>query len=538
MQDPAGRLLALGVLAGAIGGLVAGGLDALRAGVALLGPLGDGPWWSTLFVPALGGAVAAAIVGSSGGHLGMASLIEGIQLRSEAPDLRRAAGTGLAAVVALGTGHSGGRESPLGVLASAVAGLAWGRLGLEAGERRLLLAATAAAAISASFNTPLGSAVLAMEVLLGSFALRNFGPVVVATVVGTWIGQALLGSRVAFHAPGFQLGHPWEIVAYAGLGLFAGSLAVLYARGVLWTLGQVGLLVTSPVWRAAAVGLMLGMFALAGLGDTLGTGYPLIERVLSEPTSFTAPLLVLLVLGKLASTGLTFASRLGVGLFAPVLCIGAVSGVLYGRMVGWVAPVDAASFGLVAMGALAASTFHAPLAMLLVLFELTGDFTVVPTMAVASAMAMLVSSTLGPGPLYDALLEQRGVHLDRRVPAGLRAATAGGLAHREGIVTVATDASLHDVVAAFRGTRDNLVWLVDADGRCAGAIHVQDALDALAAGSGAPPVTVVPPVSEETPAAEALHLLAGDHEEVPVLDRDGRLVGVLHERVLLELVET
>ncbi|MCB9691171.1 MAG: CBS domain-containing protein [Alphaproteobacteria bacterium] len=189
------------------------------------------------------------------------------------------------------------------------------------------------------------------------------------------------------------------------------------------------------------------------------------------------------------------------------------------------------------MGALAASTFHAPLAMLLVLFELTGDFTVVPTMAVASAMAMLVSSTSARDRCTTRSSNSAAyTWIGESPPGSARPPREGSPTAR--IVTVATDASLHDVVAAFRGTRDNLVWLVDADGRCAGAIHVQDALDALAAGSGAPPVTVVPPVSEETPAAEALHLLAGDHEEVPVLDRDGRLVGVLHERVLLELVET
>ncbi len=242
--DPSARLLLLAGGVGALGGLVAGVFDFARFHLGRLA-LGGGedalaaaPAWWLLLLPTLGGVVAGFLVRwttQGRGPIGVPRLIHATQLAGERLPLRDGVGTALGALVALVTGHSGGREAPVAGLTASIAEAGLARLGISGAQARVLAAAGAAGAIAASFNTPLGSAILAMELFLGSFALRHFGPVVTATVVGTLVGQALLGERVAFHPPPFVLGSPWELLAYAGLGV----ACALVARGFTALIGLV-----------------------------------------------------------------------------------------------------------------------------------------------------------------------------------------------------------------------------------------------------------------------------------------------------------
>ncbi len=278
------------------------------------------------------------------------------------------------------------------------------------------------------------------------------------------------------------------------------------------------------------------MALLAGLGlhGVMGTGYPLVDAILADPRALGAPLLGLLVLGKLLATLALVGGRIGPGLFSPILVIGAAFGALYGLGVdAWLGSEHASSFALVAMGALAAALLRAPLSMVLILFELSGNYTVVPTMLLASAVAIAAASGLQPASLYHGLLGRRGVDLDPDVPPELRALTVGALMGTQP-VTVGRDPTPEAVAEAFRHTRDNLVWVVDADGRYLGGVHIQDALDAMGSPSTGPLGQALPVLRPDQPASVAVELLSSlEVDEAPVVDELGRLVGVLHERVLL-----
>jgi len=537
-------MLVLGLGAGVLGGVAAGAFDALRAlgGMLVLDTAQaslEAGGWRALVAPVAGGLLAGAVLqlGKLPRPMGMSRLMEHIQLRGGQVPLRDAVLTAVAAMIALGSGHSGGREAPVASLAGGLSHALGRRLQLSASEVRVLVAAAAAAAVAASFNTPLGSAVLAMEVLLGSFAARFFGPIVAATVAGTIVGQALLGERVAFHAPAFTLGHPAELLAYVLLGVITGALAAALAVGVRradrWTEEHPA----SPMARGAVSGAVVGLLGALGLTGVMGTGYPLIERLLHEPRSLGVAMLGALLLGKFVTTLTLVASRIGPGLLSPILVLGATCGALVGLGVeSWLpGVVSPGSFAIVAMGALAAATLRAPLSMVLVLFELTGDYAVVPTMLLASAVAMLVSEALGAGSLYDGLLANRGVHLDRDIPASLRALSVSDLMATSGHAIVGPTPSLDEVTAAFRDTRDNVVWSVDATGRYVGAIHVQDVLDAATQeASSASLFLDLPVLRADQPAGDAVSLLASlEVDEVAVVDAGGQMVGVLHERSLL-----
>jgi len=117
-------------------------------------------------------------------------------------------------------------------IGSAIAGRIVSFFEASPAESRALIAAGGAAGVAASFDTPIAGAFFALEILLGNFAMDAFTPVVVATVVGTVVGQALLGDRIALHLPAFELHHPLELLGYVVVGLAGGIAAIGFARAL------------------------------------------------------------------------------------------------------------------------------------------------------------------------------------------------------------------------------------------------------------------------------------------------------------------
>ncbi|MCB9684953.1 MAG: chloride channel protein [Alphaproteobacteria bacterium] len=545
-RDPALRLLGLGAAAGVVGGLAAGLFDGVRLLVALVcvAP-GPSPWIAAL-VPIPAGALAGWLVErtTTRRQLGMSGLVERLQLRGGRVPLVDAALGALGGALAVGSGHSGGREAPVAAIAAAIGAMGGERAGSRPRELRILAASAAAAGIAASFATPLGSAVFGLEVLLGSFALDAFGPMVAATVVGTALGQVLLGDRVALQVGALVPGPMLEWPLFGVLGAAAGLTAIGWRRALELADSAVGATGLPGAGAGALAGAAAGLCILVGLPQVAGTSYPFVRQLLLEPGGVPLGVLALVLLAKVATGALTWGGRTGAGLLAPLLVVGAVLGVLVGRSLDTVWPAlqtGAGVYGVIGMGALAAATLRAPVAMTLVVFELTQSTTVVPPMLLATAVATLVARALDPSSLIESQLLHRGVDLHERLPADLRAVSISDLRRSEPPVVVRADADRAAVLAAFRGTRDDLVWVVDADGHYLGAIDVQDVLDAVvddlsrtAEGLSRP----LPTLRAAGVAADAVAPFGSvDADELPVVDEAGRLVGVVEERSLLRLLE-
>ncbi|MFQ5680017.1 MAG: chloride channel protein [Gemmatimonadota bacterium] len=316
----------------------------------------------------------------------------------------------LASALNIGSGGSVGREGPIVQIGSTV-GSAVGRLaGLGTEPTKLLVACGAAAGIGATFNAPIAGVLFALEVILGSFAARSFGLVVIASVAGTTLARVILGPQPAFHLPEpFTLASERELLLYLILGGLAGLVAVAYVRSVYGFEDLFERWRASPALKGAAGGLAVGLMAYVGSSLVLGVGYEGVEMALAG--GLTLRLMLLLVLLKMLATSLTLAAGGSGGVFAPALFVGAMLGGTFGQLAqavfpAWTAPAGA--YALVGMAGAFGAAAHAPITAVLILFEMTDDSHIILPLMLTVGVSYLVASRLFPESIYSLKLRRLG----------------------------------------------------------------------------------------------------------------------------------
>ena len=278
----------------------------------------------------------------------------------------------------IGSGGSAGREGPTVQIGSAV-GSALGNLFHLSRERvRVLVGCGAAAGIAASFNAPLAGVLFALEIILGDFTIHTFSPIIVASVIGTATGRALEGNEITFHVPVHELVSYSEIILYLFLGLLCGLVSRLFTLVYFKSNDFFEEKVRIPkILKPALGGLIVGLISI-GFPAVLGNGYDFMEKALSGELLWSMAFLLIFL--KIISTSVTLGSGGLGGVFAPSLFIGAMLGSAFGALVHDISPNLTASpetYALVGMGAVAGAVMQAPLTNILMLFELTNDYTII-----------------------------------------------------------------------------------------------------------------------------------------------------------------
>ena len=289
--------------------------------------------------------------------------------------------------ITIGSGGSAGREGPTVQIGAAVGSTIGQLLHLSTERMRVLVGCGAAAGIAASFNAPLAGVLFALEIILGDFAIHTFSPIIIASVIGTVTGRALEGNEVTFNVPVHELVHPTEIIFYLALGMLCGIVARLFTF-MYFYIQQVfeEKLKTADIYKPAIGGLIVGMISIF-MPQILGNGYDVMEQALTGQLFWG--LAFLLVFMKIICTSITLGSGGMGGVFAPSLFIGAMVGTAFGSSVHFIFPTLSASaetYSVVGMGAVAGAVMQAPLTNILMLFELTNDYTLIlPIMATCIA---------------------------------------------------------------------------------------------------------------------------------------------------------
>ncbi|GAB3562264.1 chloride channel protein [Spelaeicoccus albus] len=499
-----------------------------------------------IFAPAVGGLIYGPLVHlfarEARGH-GVPEVMYAVNKRGGRIRGSVAVVKALASAICIGSGGSVGREGPIAQIGSAL-GSAFARLlRLPESSTRTLVACGAAGGIAATFNAPIAGVFFALELLLLDFAASSFGAVVLSSITASVIGRAFLGDHAFLQLPKFTVASPWEYFLFAVLGLVAGFVGVGFTK-VLYLIEDVcDWAWRAPEWlRPVAGGILLGLLLFA-LPQLYGVGYPVLENGVNG--KYAIGLLLLLLVGKIVATSLTIGVGGSGGVFAPSLFVGAMLGAAFGDIVGAVIPSLAGqtgAFALVGMGAVFAGSARAPITAALIIFEITGEYSVIIPLLLAIIISTAMSRMLTQDTIYTLKLRRRGVDINSKEGDDvLRTITVSK-------VMVKPPPALGESMSARAGadliiSSGRLALPVHSDsGEFIGVIDTQVVSDTLATDDDADertvgdlcerPRTVGPETTLETALDAVMSATGGDG--VPVVNDNQELVGWLRQDSILK----
>nr|WP_246325052.1 chloride channel protein [Petropleomorpha daqingensis] len=499
--------------------------------------------WFVVVVPVLAGLLYGPLVHlgapEARGH-GVPEVMYAVARRGGQIPPRVAVVKSLASALCIGGGGSVGREGPIVQIGSAL-GSTIGRLVRVAEDRqRLLVACGAAGGIAATFNAPMAGVVFAMEIVLRDFTARSFGMVVVSAVTSSVVGRTVLGDRPFLDLPSFRVEHVAGYALFALLGVLAGVAGVVFVR-VLYGIEDVCDRVwRGPEWlRPAVGGILLGLLLL-GVPQMYGVGYPVLGN--GVVGRYAVGTLLLLLAAKMVATSLTIGIGGSGGVFAPSLFIGAMLGAAFGQTAAAVAPGAAGAagaFALVGMAAVFAGAARAPITAVLIVFELTGEYSLILPLMLAVALATGISALLSRTTIYTAKLVRRGVDLDAPPPSW--AASHPVRAVMQPAAEVLTPGiSLSAAADALRAAPGGELPLTDADGRLLGVLTAEALAERIAeADAAADPAAwaeVRPTVTPDDTVADALDVLERHSAHALPVVADDRLVGWFTPSAVLDRI--
>jgi chloride channel protein, CIC family len=398
----------------------------------------------------------------------------------------------LASSLSIGSGGSIGREGPILQIGASIGSTIGQRLRLPVWQRVTLIAAGAGGGIAATFNTPIGGILFAIEIVLHEFSARTLVPLVTATAVATYIGRLFFGAHPSFFVPvletaHFELDAPWLLIAYASLGVVTGIVSAVFIHSIYATEHVFETYVRGGYYAQHTLGMLLVgclLFAFqSGFGHYYveGVGYATIEDLLTAPR-LPLYLIILLFAGKLATTALTLGSGASGGVFSPSLFLGATGGAIYGIALNWWFPslaISPPAFALAGMAGVVGGATGAAMAAVVMVFEMTLDYNMIIPLALTVAISYAVRKSIIRDSVYTRKLTLRG----ERVPEALRADLAFALRAADvmrpnpGILAAAAE------LRQFSGPladRDRPLLVTDGASEVVGVIASREVLTRLA----------------------------------------------------------
>ncbi|MEM1313621.1 MAG: chloride channel protein [Pseudomonadota bacterium] len=345
----------------------------------------------------------------------VANVIEAAALREGRVPLRTGLASAAASLITLSTGGSTGREGPVVHLAATLSSWVSDKISASPMTARELLGCAVAAAVSASFNAPIAGAIFALEVVLRHYALHAFAPIVIASIAGTVVSRIHMGDVTEFALPEHSLGFYQELPAFLILGVISGLVAVAMMKAIFIAEeagDRVQAALRMPRWiRPGIAGALLGCIAVY-FPHIIGVGYETTSRALTGGLGFWDAVIFAGV--KCIAVALTFAGRMGGGVFSPALMMGALTGLAFGIVAVGVFPSVSGSEALYALagtGAVAASVLGGPLSTTLIIFELTGDWQAGIAVMASVSISVFISARFVDKSFFLTQLERRDVHL-------------------------------------------------------------------------------------------------------------------------------
>ncbi|GHG95712.1 chloride channel protein [Pseudodonghicola xiamenensis] len=332
----------------------------------------------------------------------------------------------LASAMSIGSGASVGREGPIIQIGSGIGSVLGRMFNLRSWQVITMVAAGAGAGIAATFNTPLGAVLFAVELMLPEFSARTLLPVVLATGTATYVGRLAFGIEPAFlvaahNRPDLFVPLSVDMLPlYVIFGLLAGLASWLFIKVLYRTEDLFDDWKINPYLKNAIGMLSLGilfyvLLLTTGQYHTESVGYASIEAVLTGQLAAPGFLLLLFVL-KMIATSVSLGAGASGGVFSPSLFLGAMLGGAFGGALDLMFPhlgFHSVTFALIGMAGIVGASTGGAITSIMMLFEMTGDYTITVAAIIAVVCAVGVRRRLTEDDIYTTKLSRRGHHIPR-----------------------------------------------------------------------------------------------------------------------------
>lgn len=444
--------------------------------------------WQRLLVPALGGMVAGLILYWGlrlVGPQGSSHLVEVVVAGDGRLRFRSALVKALSSVVSISSGASIGREGAITQLTATLASKGGQLAGWQPYRLRLLVACGAASGIAATYNAPVAGAVFAAQIVLGNFAMNLFAPLVFASVVSTMVSRSFFGLEPLYKVPSFDFTSLYQLPWFLVLGILAGGLGAMFLKMLRYAEDSFERLRWPIYDRLAAGGLVVGGLAIA-YPEVWGNGFSVTNAILHGQYGGVILTLLGVFLAKLLATLISVGSGAIGGVFTPTLFLGAGLGSLLGTSLhrfDVAENLPVAAFALVGMGSVLAATVHSPLLSLIMILEISLNYSLMPALMIACVTATLVARRLHSESIYIEPLRRKGVDLERESQQiGAATSKIVGEVMREPVQPLRETASFRTIAERFLTSSNNFLPVVDADGRLLGVVALHDMKEYLNSG--------------------------------------------------------
>jgi CIC family chloride channel protein len=398
----------------------------------------------------------------------------------------------LASALSIGSGGAIGREGPIIQIGASVGSTVGQLLHIPAWQRITLIAAGAGAGIAATFNTPVGGVLFAIEIVLHEVSARTLVPVAISTAVATYIGRLFFGAHPSFviptfETPYFHLTRPLVLVSYVGLGLIVGVVSTIFIHSIYGMEDFVDKLIKGSYY----IRHMLGMLIVGAIMYVLlvstghyyveGVGYATVQDVLMGTLNSPLLLLILFLL-KLLATSLTLGSGASGGIFSPALFMGAALGGLYGMVLKYLFPalsIAPSAFAVAGMAGLVGGATGAAMAAIVMIFEMTLDYNVILPLTITVAISYGVRKMLSPESIYTLKLVRRGHHIPDAIRKSSQDQNRAAQMMVKPIASLDASLTLEGFARIVSEHPEGAYYLVKENRQISGVVAREEALGAL-----------------------------------------------------------
>ena len=479
------------------------------------------------------------------GH-GVPEVMEAILLKGGAIRPRVAFLKAIASAISIGTGGSVGREGPIIQIGSSIGSMVGQFFRVPSRRLKTLVGCGAAAGIAAAFNAPIAGALFAVEIILMDFAVAQFSPIVISSVMATVISRSFEGDFAAFIVPKYELASPYEIGFYFILGALSGIAAYLFIKALYFSEDYFDNKFNIPGYLKPAIGgLIIGLIALK-FPHIMGVGYDSINNALYGNMIWSVALILIFV--KIIATSITLGSGGSGGIFAPSLFMGAMLGYFFGSFVHQYFPDISASpgaYALVAMGGLVAGTTRAPITAIIIVFELTNDYHIILPLMITCIISTILSSQLSRESIYTLKLVMRNIGIKEGVETNVMETIFVKDVYRSEFDAIEASDNFSHVVNKMIHGRGVDFPVLDDDGNVTGIITLNDIRDYLFEKESLQNILIAGDIactdfdslSPEDNCQTALDKLRQyNYEGLPVVESNGnkRIVGMIWRKDILD----